>query len=160
MNMRKLLASGRWVKQVAVITYSADLPSIFLGCDYMVFLPSILLCNEKEGIRNWVFAYFYKHKFWVDLSEKISIGYLWVVGENGREMGYRCVISEYTFLNGFCSCHYVNIMQIWRIDKINENAWKILALGSYILICRRPPSCYRGVNCHRPWSEQVKIPCY
>lgn len=83
MNMRKLLASGRWVEQVAVITYSADLPSIFIGCDYMVFLPSISLCNEKEGIRNWLFVYLYKHKFWVAISEKINVGYLQVVGENG-----------------------------------------------------------------------------
>lgn len=54
MNTKKLLALRRRVKQVAVITYSADLPSIFRGCDYMFFFfsfffASILLSSEKEG---------------------------------------------------------------------------------------------------------------
>ena len=40
------------MKQVAVITDSADFPSIFLGCDYMVFSLSVLLYNKEKGIRN------------------------------------------------------------------------------------------------------------
>lgn len=59
MNMRKLLASRRRVKQVAVITYSADLSSIFRGCDYMfVFFSKYLAMQWERGGKTGCFLIF------------------------------------------------------------------------------------------------------
>lgn len=59
MNMRKLLASRRCVKQVAVITYSADLSSIFQGCDYMFFFfPKYLAMQWERGGKTGCFLIF------------------------------------------------------------------------------------------------------
>ena len=45
------------MKQVAVITDSRNFPSIFLGCDYMVFLLSVFLCHKEKGIRNCLLTF-------------------------------------------------------------------------------------------------------
>lgn len=58
MNMRKLLASRRRVKQVAVITYSADLSSIFRGCDYMFFFSKYLAMQWERGGKTGCFLIF------------------------------------------------------------------------------------------------------
>lgn len=68
---------------------------------------------RKRG-KDCVFPYFYKHKFWVAVPEKIRIGSLWVAGENVRKMGYRDRIYEHTFLNSFFSGCHANIIQNWK----------------------------------------------